>query len=99
MEIEPIWVGDASTVAWDIWRDEHPDRYEELMVWAESQGIRTGDTTRIEVYLIDGPSAVVTTYARDERGRIVVDATGENALRRTKEIPLSSLPPVIEGRS
>lgn len=94
--MEPIWVGDADTDAWQRFRKEHRLTYEATLDWARNEGIRVDDTIVVEVYLIDGPSAKVTEMLRDDTGQVLVDSTGEEALTRTYEIPLYRLPPTIE---
>ncbi|MFI6819253.1 hypothetical protein ACIBG7_43180 [Nonomuraea sp. NPDC050328] len=62
--------------------------------WVESQGLDPREIYRLEIYLVDCPSARVHSYAKDANGKHYLDGT-DIARREPYEIALSSLPPYM----
>ncbi|WP_214317677.1 hypothetical protein [Nonomuraea sediminis] len=67
-----------------------------LLDWLYDNGLNPYSIYRLEVYLVDCPSARVYEYARDEDGRLIVDREREDVRRRPpRDVVLSSLPPAL----
>lgn len=66
-----------------------------LSVWLARDGHDLTHAYRIEVYLVDCPSAKIFRYERDREGRTLWDtSTQEPKKAPPVEVPLSSLPPI-----
>lgn len=80
-----------------------PEHHQRLLDWMRSQGLDPHDVYRLEVFLVDCPSARVFEYARDGQGRGYCGVDHDHradldcchlARRDPYEVPLSSLPPM-----
>lgn len=86
----PLVVIDAHDESWmDIVRS---GCHRPLVEWIQAQGLVPRDVYRLEIYLIDCPSAVVYAYASNAAGHRYLDG-GDIARREPYTMPLDSLPP------
>ncbi|MFD9950902.1 hypothetical protein ACFWYW_59195 [Nonomuraea sp. NPDC059023] len=82
--IEPLIVYDCSSRQWH----GNPD----VLAWMRAEGLDPEQAYRLEVYLVDCPSARVYEYDRNEAGERYL--VGDDAARREPyDVILSSLPP------
>lgn len=79
------------------------NRHRALLAWMRSQALNPTHVYRLEIHLVDSPSARIYEYARDEQGvrycGVDHDHRGDAdrcaiARRKPYEVALSSLPPV-----
>ncbi|MFD9950965.1 hypothetical protein ACFWYW_59350 [Nonomuraea sp. NPDC059023] len=83
--IEPLVVYDCSSRQW------HGDP--EVLAWMRAEGLDPDQVYRLEIYLVDCPSARVYEYATVQGARILVPAREEYLRRKPYDVILSSLPP------
>ncbi|MEV0237587.1 hypothetical protein [Nonomuraea sp. NPDC050786] len=86
---EPLLVEEVSHW-WEVRTEEHRAV---LRAWFADEGIDITDLTRVKVYLVDVPFAVLTFWVRDESGHLVLDEAMGAGRTRTETVLLSSLPP------
>lgn len=88
--MEPLAVYDVSDGSYQF--DVH---HKPLSGWLAPYGVELTDLYRIEVYLIDCPSARLFGYERDADGRILWDQAAKGPKKLPpRELPVSSLPPL-----
>lgn len=75
----------------DSWKRLRGDDRDRIRHWLHHHGIDPHLTYRIEIYLIDCPSARIFEYEADPSGRKVKDGS----TRTPYDIPLSNLPPAV----
>lgn len=68
-----------------------------ILAWCRAEGLNPHEIYRLEVYLLDCPSARVYEYARDDDGNRYLVGDDEAARREPHDVILTSLPPEMEG--
>jgi hypothetical protein len=94
-DLEPFAVWDGCTRDWS--RDWTPGELTALDDWMrENFGTCYRDACRFEVYVLDGPFAVVHAHERNGEGRWHRDpAAGGFAVAEPVTVPLAGLPPAL----